>query len=109
MEEIFSLTLQEMKKSNYCDLLATGIVLTGGGSLMEGAVQLAEKVFDMPVRAGKPYGMDGLDGNASSPIYATGIGLILYGLEQIREGKGSGHMKGKSWFQKMKNIIGQYL
>lgn len=109
MEEIFSLTLQEMKKSNYCDLLATGIVLTGGGSLMEGAVQLAEKVFDMPVRAGKPYGMDGLEGNASSPVYATGIGLILYGLEQIREGKRSGHLKGKSWFQKMKNIFGQYL
>jgi len=109
MEEIFSLTLQEMKKSNYCDLLATGIVLTGGGSLMEGSVDLAEKVFDMPVRAGKPYGMDGLDGNASSPIYATGIGLILYGLEQIREGKKSGHLKGNSWFQKMKNIIGQYL
>lgn len=109
MEEIFSLTLQEMKKSNYCDLLATGIVLTGGGSLMEGSVELAEKVFDMPVRAGKPYGMDGLDGNASSPIYATGIGLILYGLEQIREGKKSGHLKGNSWFQKMKNIIGQYL
>ncbi len=109
MEEILSLTLQEMKKSSYFDLLATGIVLTGGGSLMEGVVQLAEKIFDMPVRAGKTQGIDGLEGNASSPIYATGIGLILYGMEQIREGKGSGHLKGKGWFHKMKNMFSQYL
>ncbi|MFH1337192.1 MAG: cell division protein FtsA [Candidatus Zixiibacteriota bacterium] len=109
MEEILSLTLQEMKKSSYTDLLATGVVLTGGGSLLEGVVQLAEKIFDMPVRVGKPQGLDGLEGNASSPVYATGIGLILYGLEQIREGKRSGHLKGKGWFHKMKNMINQHL
>lgn len=109
MEEILSLTLQEMKKSNYTDLLATGVVLTGGGSLLEGVVQLAEKIFDMPVRAGKTQGLEGLEGSASSPIYSTGIGLILYGLEQIKDGKRSGHLKGKGWFHKMKNMINQHL
>ncbi|MGB8658364.1 MAG: cell division protein FtsA [Candidatus Zixiibacteriota bacterium] len=109
MEEILSLALQEMKKSNYFDLLATGIVLTGGGSLLEGVVQLAEKVFDVPVRIGRPQRIDGLEETTSSPIYATGVGLILYGWEQMKEGKSGGHLKGKGWFQKVKNMFSQYL
>ena len=109
LEEILSLTMQEMKKSNYFDLLATGIVLTGGGSLMEGVAELTEKIFDVPVRVGKSQGINGLDERATSPIYATGVGLILYGWEQMREGKSGGRLKGKGWFQKMKNILSQYL
>jgi cell division protein FtsA len=109
LEEILSLTMQEMKKSNYFDLLATGIVLTGGGSLMEGVAQLTEKIFDVPVRTGKPQGINGLEERAKSPIYATGVGLILYGWEQMKEGKSRGRLKGKGWFQKMKNILSQYL
>lgn len=109
MEEILSLTLQEMKKSSYFDLIATGIVLTGGGSLMEGVVELTEKMFNVPVRTGKPQGIAGLEETASSPIYATGVGLILFALEQIREGKSDGRLKGKGWFRKMKNLWKQYL
>lgn len=109
MEEILSLTMQEMKKSNYFDLLATGIVLTGGGSLLEGVVELTEKIFDVPVRIGRPRGINGLEETASSPIYATGIGLILYGWEQMREAKSSGRLKGKGWFQKLRNVLSQFL
>ena len=108
-EEILSLTLHEMKKSNFFDLLNAGMVLTGGGSLMQGMVELAEKIFDVPVRTGKPTGISGLEEAASSPIHSTGVGLILYGWEQIKEGKSGGRLKPKGWFRKMKNILSQYL
>jgi cell division protein FtsA len=109
MEEILSLTLQELKKSNHFDLLATGIVLTGGGSLMEGVVELAEKIFDVPVRTGKPTGISGLEQLVSNPIYSTGVGLVLYGWEQFNEGKSGGRLKAKGLFRKMKNMLTQYL
>jgi cell division protein FtsA len=109
MEEILSLTLQEMKKSNCFDLLATGVVLTGGGSLMPGVAELAEKTLDVPVRTGRPSGISGLEEMASNPIYSTGVGLILYGWEQVKEGKSGGRLKAKGLFRKMKNVLTQYL
>jgi cell division protein FtsA len=107
-EEILSLVLKEMKKTNYSDLLAAGVVLTGGGSLMEGMVELAEQIFDMPVKKGIPQGFTGLVDIAATPIHSTGVGLILYGLEQQRNGKSKGGSKEKGWFRRMKNLIGQY-
>jgi cell division protein FtsA len=109
MEEILSLTLQEMKKCNCCDLLATGIVLTGGGSLMPGVVELAERIFDVPVRTGKPKGVSGMEEMVTNPIYSTGVGLVLYGWEQIREGKSGGRLKAKGLLKRMKNVLTQYL
>jgi cell division protein FtsA len=109
MEEILSLTLQELKKSNHFDLLATGIVLTGGGSLMEGVVELAEKIFDVPVRTGKPSGVTGLAEKVTNPIYSTGVGLVLYGWEQFKEGNTGGRLKAKGLFRKVKNMLTQYL
>ena len=109
VEEILSLTMQEMKKSSFFDLLATGVVLTGGGSLMEGIVELAEKIMALPVRTGKTRGVNDLDAIATSPIYSTGVGLVLYGWEQMKERKSGGRFKAKGWFQKMKNIFSQYL
>lgn len=109
MEEILSLTLQELKKSSHFDLLATGIVLTGGGSLMEGVVELAEKIFDVPVRTGKPSGVIGLAEKVTNPIYSTGVGLVLYGWEQFRGGSPGGRLKAKGLFKKVKNMLTQYL
>jgi cell division protein FtsA len=109
MEEILSLTLQEMKKCNCFDLLATGIVLTGGGSLMPGVVELAERIFDVPVRTGKPKGVSGMEEMVTNPIYSTGVGLVLYGWEQIREGKSGGRLKAKGLLKRMKNVLTQYL
>jgi cell division protein FtsA len=68
-------------------MLAAGVVLTGGGSLMDGAVELAEQIFDMPVKQGVPRQISGLVDIVSSPIHATGIGLVLYGMKQPRKGK----------------------
>jgi cell division protein FtsA len=107
-EEIFSLVLREIKKTNYSDLLVAGVVLTGGGSLMEGMIELAEQIFDMPAKKGIPQGFSGLVDLVSTPIHSTGVGLILYGLEQLKEGKSKGGSKEKGWFRRMKNLFGQY-
>jgi cell division protein FtsA len=109
VEEILNLVLQEMKKSQYFESLAAGLVLTGGGSLMQGMAELAEKIFDVPVRTGKPTGVDGMEQTVSSPIYSTGVGLLLYGWEQVKEGKSGGRLKGKGLFRKMKSILTQYM
>jgi cell division protein FtsA len=107
-EEIFSLVLREIKKTNYSDLLVAGVVLTGGGSLMEGMIELAEQIFDMPAKKGIPQGFSGLADLVSTPIHSTGVGLILYGLEQMKDGKSKGGSKEKGWFRRMKNLFGQY-
>ncbi len=89
MEEIFSLVSKEIKRSDFGDLLGAGVVLTGGGALLEGSVVLAEEIFGLPAKIGVPQGFTGLVESASSPIFATGVGLIFYGLKN----------KGKEWKQ----------
>lgn len=79
VEEILSLVNQEIIDSGYKHLLSSGIVLTGGASLLEGACELAEFVTELPVRRGGPQGVGGLTDVVSSPIYATAVGLLLYG------------------------------
>lgn len=79
VEELFELIKGELERSGYQELIAAGIVLTGGSSLLDGMVELAEEIFDMPVRLGRPNGVGGLVDVVSSPIYATGVGLVLYG------------------------------
>jgi cell division protein FtsA len=103
MEEILMLTHREIKKANYPETLAAGVVLTGGGSLLPGAVEMAEQIFDMPVKLGLPRGFDGLTDMADSPIHATGIGLIHYGIrhgdEVARKSKTRGFFrKIEKWF-----------
>lgn len=83
MAELLGLTLREIRKTDYADLLGAGIVLTGGGSMLNGTIELAEQVFDMPVRLGIPQGISGLSGEVSSPIYATGVGLVQFGKENV--------------------------
>jgi cell division protein FtsA len=78
MEEIFALANKEVKKNHFAELLGGGVVLTGGTSLMPGVVELAEQVFEMPVRLGVPGGMGGLGANVADPRYATGVGLVLH-------------------------------
>lgn len=81
MEEIFSFAHREIKKSGYDDLIGAGVVLTGGGALMPGTVELAEQVFGMPAKIGIPFGHIGLVEEEKAPLYATGIGLMLYAME----------------------------
>jgi cell division protein FtsA len=83
-EELFTLIQAELRRSGFEDLVAAGVVLTGGTAKMEGAVELAEEIFHMPVRLARPQGIRGLEEQLSNPIYATVIGLLHY----AREGHG---------------------
>jgi cell division protein FtsA len=80
-EELFSLVRDELRRSGFEELIAAGIVLTGGSSKMEGAVELAEEIFHVPVRLGVPQYVEGLVDVVRNPIYATAVGLLLYGKE----------------------------
>ena len=77
--ELYELIGDNLRKSGFMDLLGSGIVLTGGSAKMEGMVELAEEVFHMPVRLGVPQYVGGLSGVVHNPIFATGVGLVLYG------------------------------
>jgi cell division protein FtsA len=108
-EELFALIRDELRRSGFEELIAAGVVITGGSAKMEGAVELAEEVFHMPVRLGAPQYVKGLMDVVRNPIYATGVGLLLYGYENIvqRSQRGipiSGSVgdlwsQMKSWFQ----------
>lgn len=80
-DELFTLVQAELRRSGFEDLIAAGIVLTGGTSKMEGVVELAEEIFHMPVSIGKPQGITGLMDIVKNPIYSTAVGLLLYGSE----------------------------
>lgn len=79
LEQIFMMAKQMVESSPARDRIFGGIVLTGGTSLMHGIVDLAERVFEMPVKVGMPHGLKGMSGVVSSPIYSTAIGLVLHG------------------------------
>ncbi|MEA3362997.1 MAG: cell division protein FtsA [Thermodesulfobacteriota bacterium] len=79
VEEIFSLVNREITKSGYGDLIASGIVITGGSAILPGMPELAEQIFNLPVRRGNPLNIGGLTDVVNSPIYATGVGLVKYG------------------------------
>ncbi len=85
-DELFTLVLSELRRSGYEDLVAAGIVLTGGTSKMEGVIELAEEIFHMPVRLGAPQNIRGLRDIVNNPIYSTGVGLLLYAMKQHQEG-----------------------
>lgn len=84
-DELFTLVQAELRRSGFEDLLAAGIVLTGGTSKMEGVVELAEEIFHMPVRLGAPQNIIGLSDIVNNPIYSTGVGLLQYALKQQGE------------------------
>lgn len=86
LEELYGLVLTELRRSGFEEMIGSGIVLTGGSAKMEGMIDLAEEIFHMPVRLGLPQYVGGLTGVIHNPIYATGVGLVLYGARS-REGK----------------------
>jgi cell division protein FtsA len=79
LEEIFGLVRRELEKFNLLSGVASGVVLTGGTVAIEGSCELGEQIFDLPVRLGYPMGISGLVDVVNSPVYATGVGLVLWG------------------------------
>ncbi|MFZ8965390.1 MAG: cell division protein FtsA [Steroidobacteraceae bacterium] len=106
-EELFTLVRDELRRSGYEEQIAAGVVLTGGSAKMEGAVELAEEIFHMPVRLGVPAGVTGLVEVVRNPIHATGTGLLLYGRESasrpaqrpVGQGVRTLTERMKGWFQ----------
>jgi cell division protein FtsA len=108
-EELFGLIRDELRRAGLEEQVATGIVLTGGSAKMEGAIELAEEVFHMPVRLGVPQYVSGLVDVVSNPIHATGVGLLLYAKSNLDSQRMdapllAGGMKNvfermKAWFQ----------
>ena len=98
-DELFTLVQAELRRSGFEDLMAAGIVLTGGSAKMEGVVELAEEIFHMPVSVGIPKHVSGLKDIVRNPVYATGVGLLLYGKQKEEElqtrgrGRSSGLVK----------------
>jgi cell division protein FtsA len=96
-----------LQRSGFENLVAAGIVLTGGSSKMEGVVELAEEVFHMPVRQGIPLYVTGLQDVIRNPIYSTAVGLLLFGNENrslkmsapLNGGKKNVLARMRSWFQ----------
>jgi cell division protein FtsA len=107
-EELFALVREELARSGFEEMIAAGIVLTGGSAKMEGAIELAEEVFHVPVRLGVPQTVRGLTDVVRNPIYSTGVGLLLYARDNALPAR-HGHSLGgnaksvldrmRSWFQ----------
>ena len=104
VEEVLSLVVREIKKAGLSEIPTGGLVLTGGCSLLPGAVELAEQIFDMPVRCGQIMGIESTPDELSDNRFATAHGLLIYGLqhEPIRTGKSGGM---RSFLKKFENWI----
>ena len=110
-EELYTLVRDELRRSGYEEMTAAGVVLTGGSAKMEGAVELAEEIFHLPVRLGVPQYVEGLVDVVRNPLHATGVGLLLYAREAVR-GRADGVVtkaKNPGMFGKMKSWVqGQF-
>ena len=87
VEEIFTLVKREIYRGGMKNAISSGLVLTGGASLLEGISEIAESVFELPVRIGRPQGVSGLVDVVNNPMYATGVGLVLYGAKNQEQKK----------------------
>ncbi len=98
--EMFEMLDNELKASGLHTLISSGIVITGGAAAMDGMSELAEDIFQVPVRVGAPYGLGGLIDVVNSPKYATSTGLILYGMKSQKAGK-TRELQGRNMFDKI--------
>ena len=106
-DELFTLIQAELRGSGFEDLIAAGVVLTGGASKMEGLAELAEEIFHVPVSVGSPGSVTGLKDIVRNPIYATGVGLLMYGKER-QEGKAArDRRRGGGTFGRFRNWLSE--
>lgn len=101
-EELLLLVQAELRRSGYEDVIAAGVVLTGGSSKVMGLIDLAEEIFHVPVRMGGPQNVTGLTEVVKNPIHSTGVGLLIYGKEH-QNLIGSSDAERSEWFEKIKN------
>jgi cell division protein FtsA len=107
VEEIFEHVRKEIAKAGYEDLLASGAVLTGGTTILEGTTELAEEVLGLPARRGQPRNIGGLVDVVKSPAYATAVGLVLYGARQQRTGAVTRAQSDKGMWKRVRGWFGE--
>jgi cell division protein FtsA len=102
---------REIMRSAYADSVSAGLVLTGGTALLRGIVELAEVVFRLPVRCGIPAGITGQVELVNNPMYATGVGLVQYGMKQQAYGRvhkfNDDHLFGRV-YHRMRDWFGEF-
>jgi cell division protein FtsA len=111
MTEILAMVRDQLEKKNYLKLLGGGVVLTGGGALLPGTVELAQEVFGIPARVGFPGKFGGLASEYRSPIYSTGVGLVLYGAATVgatRYEVGPSRRNGDGFIFKLKDWMKEF-
>jgi cell division protein FtsA len=101
-DELFTLVQAEIRRSGFEQLIPGGIVLTGGASKIEGAIELAEEIFHAPVRLGMPQGVAGLTDVVRNPIYSTSVGLLRYAMLRERQHLPAHTNKDESWLERIK-------
>jgi cell division protein FtsA len=108
VEEIFMLVQHEIQKAGLEEMLASGVIVTGGSTLLSGMPEMAEEVLGMPVRRGLPRGIGGLVDVVKSPMYATAVGLVLYGARQ-QEGSPYFKIREENVYRKVKSRMKEWL
>ncbi|MBI5580849.1 MAG: cell division protein FtsA [Deltaproteobacteria bacterium] len=103
MEEIFSLVNREIYRAGMENMVPSGMVLTGGTALLEGVTEIAESVFSLPTRIGTPQGLRGLADVVNNPMYATGVGLVLYGARHQQTEKKKFRIRDRHIFNRLMN------
>ncbi|MER2560975.1 MAG: cell division protein FtsA [Myxococcaceae bacterium] len=108
VEEIFQLVHHEIERNGFSELLASGVVITGGSTLLPGMAELAEEIMGVPVRRGVPRGIGGLVDVVKSPVYATGVGLVVYGAKNL-DRRMFRIRESENVFKKVKRRMGEWL
>jgi len=108
VEEIFQMVHHDIENAGYMDAITSGLVITGGATILEGMPDMAERIFGLPVRRGNPKNFGGLMDVVDSPQFATSVGLLLFGFREVKSGV-KAPLKGRHLFQalteKMKRLI----
>jgi cell division protein FtsA len=107
VEEIFQLVHREIERNGFAEMLTSGVVITGGSTLLPGMTELAEEVMGVPVRRGTPRGIGGLVDVVKSPIYATGVGLVVYGAKH--QDRRMFRIREENVFRKVKGRMREWL
>jgi cell division protein FtsA len=108
VEEIFMLVQHELQKCGMEEILASGVVITGGSTLLAGMQEMGEEVLGLPVRRGLPRGIGGLVDVVKSPMYATAVGLVIYGAQQQDSGPYF-KIREENVYRKVKNRMKEWL
>jgi len=109
IEEVFDLVKREVIKAGFYNQIPAGVVITGGSTILEGMPELAEEIFGLPVRRGYPIGIGGLVDIINSPMYATGVGLVLYGARKMGTSPGKFRVGEKNIFAKVMKRMKEWI